>query len=488
MKELIYLPQEIQRMILVFLEPPYRSPGKPDLLACALVCRLWYQFVLPILYRQFWFDIVAPPAPDDRLKRYLAAPSITSMRELHLFISSGLQMYTTPAQCDEIQAYLRRIIHIIDATTNLSYCELDLIPFAPGDCLPNLWARLCGANTLLVELVRTVVHKRPRLHLCLGRPEFLAEAQVLTIWLPLFESMFAEAEGHFRALRIGCPLNWLLRWLRENPKLRELYYTTTAAAQEYQISEFWDVFGKSQIEKLMLDGFRFPSVHKLPVELVMLILTHLDNTVTATNAILTHLPNLRLLSLRLEEIQDGDTDREPMDCVEGKKVVCRSLRKVWWTKSSAPERAVSVLGHSCSVLESVSPPLNVTDGDLVALSTSAKYLSEIWLLDCPKITQVGLRSLRNLRRLRYIQLEIPLAPFLAEATFKAFLQKSQSLKVLAVVFVGTAAEEARRQEFARLVTGEAEYHEQLFRTMTFQSFNLGDKFMFDISRFREIMG
>ena len=190
----------------------------------------------------------------------------------------------------------------------------------------------------------------------------------------------------------------------------------------------------------------------------------------------------------MEEIPDTDVEREPLDCVEGKKVVCRSLRKVWWTKSLAPEGALSVVGESCSALESVSPPLNVTDGDLVVLSTSAKYLTEIWLLDCPKITQAGLRSLRNLRRLRYMQLEIALAPFLVEATFKAFLRESESLKVVAVVFVGTEDEKARRQELSGLVSGDEEYHEQLFRAMTFQPFNLGDKCMFDISRFREIIG
>lgn len=483
MRKITALPHETQRMILAHLEPHSRSLGKPDLVACALVCKLWHTLVLPILYRRFWFDIVAPPAPDDRLLRYLAAPRLETMRHLHILVTSGLHGYTTPSQCHEIHRYIRRIISAIDSTIDLSVCELDLIPFTPGDCLPHLWPQLRAANTLLLELVRSVIRKRPYLHFRLGRHEFLAEAQVQTIWRPLFDSMIIDARGAFGALSIGCPLGWMLDWLQLNPQLREVYYTKTAG-QEHEINEFWEVLGRCQTERLMLDGFRFPSVHMIPGQLVELILTHLNNTVVATNEILTHLPNLRVLSLRLEAIPAGEEDRGAVQCARGDTIVSKGLRKAWWTKSSAPERTVSVVGEVCPFLQSVSPPQNVTDEDLVALSQSAKHLSEMWLIDCPNISEGGFRSLRNLKQL---QLHIGLTRFLAEQTLREFLRDNKSLKGLAIVFDGRADEEMRRLEVAGQVAGERDYHARLFQAMTFQPYDVGDKFLFDVKKLRGLM-
>lgn len=481
-KHITALPHETQTMILGFLEPSTRSPGKPDLLACALVCRLWHDLVLPILYRRFWFQIVAPPAPDDDLKRLLSAPRLAMVRHLNIVITSGVDnLYSTAAQCDEIQQYIRRITQVIESTTNLSVCEIDLLPFTPGDCLPNLWGSLIDANTLMVELVGSIVRKRPQLLIRLGRAEFLAEAQVQTIWRPLFNSMLAHARGEFMSLNIGCPLSWLLGWLRENPQLQELYYTKTAG-EEHEIVEFWEGLGRCQVEKLMLVGFRFPSIHNVPVQLVELVWTHLDNTVVATNAILAHLPNLRVLSLRLEEIPEDSGEREAVDCLEGDRIVCKGLRTVWWTKSSAPEHVVSIIAEVCPVIHSISPPQNVTNEDLISLFQSSKHLSEIWLTDCPQITEVGFGALRNLES---VQLHKRLARFLGFQTLPQFLRDNPLLKRLEVVFDGSLTEGSRRREFGGAVRGAAAHRAALSGAMTFQRHLLADKFIFDISKLRE---
>ena len=186
---------------------------------------------------------------------------------------------------------------MVAATTNLQFAQIDLFAFTPGDSVPNLWPSLQRANSLLVSLVSTIVEKNPEIHIRLSRPEIMAEFQVEMASRPVFNAIINAARGHFRSLSIGCRLSWLLRWVHDNPQLREIYYTKISS-ENHDIETFWDVVQSCQLDRLMLDGFDFPLVQRIPVALVEVILTHLDNTVTATNAILTNLPNLRMVELR----------------------------------------------------------------------------------------------------------------------------------------------------------------------------------------------
>ena len=276
--------------------------------------------------------------------------TVHSCESFTYLITAGGHLYTTQQQCTELITYLNNIISMISSTTNLQFAQIDLFAFTPGDCPPNLWQSLQTANELLVTLVRTIVTKRPELHIRLSRPDFMAEVQVEIASRPVFDAIINAARGQFQSLSIGCRLDWFLRWIRDNPQLREIYYTRISS-ESHEIEEFWDVVRRCQLERLMLDGFEFPRVQMIPGGLVELVLTHLDDTVGATNSILTHLTNLRVLSLRLERrIQkDGDTAQ----CVAGEEIVCRGLRKAWWTMSSAPEGTVTVVSRVCTMLDSL---------------------------------------------------------------------------------------------------------------------------------------
>jgi hypothetical protein len=402
-------------------------------------------------------------------------------RALNIVINPGVG--TTCFTPEDIRLGILRIKEeVIESMENLSVCRIDLTPFTPHDCncLPNSWIQLSEANTQMVALVESIVSKRPSLFIRLERPKFLAEAQVTTIWRPFVDSTLAAARGNVISLHIGCPLDWLLRWLPENKQLQELNVINTA---RQEIAQVWDV-GRCEPKKLMLDGFKIASIDNFPQQLVELVWTHLDNTVVATNKILAHFPNLQVLSLIFEEIPGGFGKREAEDCLEGHKIVCVDLRTVWWTKSSAPERVVSVVAAVCPSLESISPPQNVTNEDLIALFQRSKILSEIWLLDCPKITEDGFRALKDLK---HVRLHKQLARFLACPTLTEFLENNPSLEHLEVVLDGND-EELSRREFGEAVGGAVDHQERLFSVMTFKSNMIGDEFSFDLEALRKMMG
>ena len=426
--------------------------------------------------------IVSPPTPDDIIRRYFTVPYIAFIRELHIFITAGGHLYTTRQQCTEVVEYLQNIISMVSSANNLQLTELDLFAFTPGDCTPNLWPFLQLANDQLIVLVRTIVTKRPELHIRLSRPDIMAEAQVEITSRPVFEAIINAARGRFQSLSIGCRLNWLLRWIRNNPQLREIYYTKTLS-ESHEIEEFWEVIQLCRLDMLMLGGFDFPPVQRIPVGLTELILTLLDDTVDATNAILTHLPNLRVLSLRLERRNDH-VEGEMPQCVGGEAIVCRGLRKAWWTRSFAPETTVAVLSRTCTSLDSLSPPRNVTDQDLVFMSESAIWLTEVWMMDCPNITESGFRSLKHLKRLKCLQIHTRFATFLNEELMADFLQLCNTLAQLTIVFDGASNETTRREELLANIPGKEEYHVILSRAMSFQSSNLGDRIIIDIQFIR----
>lgn len=436
------------------------------------------------MHQRFWLYIISPPSPDDIIRKYFTATYSSFMRELHVLITAGGHLYTTQQQCTELITYLNNIISMISSTTNLQFAQIDLFAFTPGDCLPNLWQSLQPANELLVTLVQTIVTKRPELHIRLSRPDLMAEVQAEIASRPVFDAIVSAARGHFRSLSIGCRLNWLLRWIRDNPQLREIYYTRTSS-ESHEIEEFWDVVRRCQLERLMLDGFEFPRVQRIPGGLVELVLTHLDDTVRATNSILTHLLNLRVLSLRLERRTQREGDM--VQCVAGEEIVCRGLRKAWWTMSSAPEGTVAVVSRVCAMLDSLSPPRNVTNQDLVAMSDSANWLAEVWMMDCPNITELGFRSLKNLKRLKVLQIHARFATFLTEDLVRDFLESCATLTQLTLVFDGASDEATRRVEMVETIPGTEEYHSILSRATSFQSSSLSDKIIFNIRFIRSLV-
>jgi len=291
-----------------------------------------------------------------------------------------------------------------------------------------------------------------------------------------------EARGHLRSFNIGCRLEWLLPWLKWNPQLSELYYTKLLS-EGSEVDEFWDELETHQLTNLMLDGFDFPSVTRFPVGLVELILTHLDDVIGATNKILAHLPNLRLLSLRSQRNLVQIEDTVPK-CGSGENIACRGLRKIWWTLSTAPEGIVPVVAQTCTMLQSLSPPRNVTDQDLISMSQAKTSLTEIWMMDCPKITQIGFDALKSLGHLRDLQIQIRFASFLTQDLFTDFVTHSKTLNKLTIVFDGAKSETVRRAELYRTITGTDEYHKLLSKAISFQPSNIGDKIIINIQNLR----
>jgi hypothetical protein len=153
--------------------------------------------------------------------------------------------------------------------------------------------------------------------------------------------------------------------------------------------------------------------------------------------------------------------------------------------STAPKNTVRVLSEACEWLESISPPRNVTDNDLIIMSQKTVRLTEIWMMDCPEITVKGLGSLQNLRKIKHIQLQSRFASFLSQDFMMDFLACSKSLLQITLVFNGARDELVRRAELWSMIPGGGEYHEMLADTMSFQPSNLGDKFMFNIKLLRD---
>jgi hypothetical protein len=475
------LPVESLRSIFGYLQPEPTSHDKSDLFHCTQVCKRWNNIALPLLYSQSWIRLSSPPSRDDFVRRYFTAPHLPLVQKLTLVIWTNKQ-YTTQRECNEMKQYIQNVISLVSQAESLRWVYLDLSAFTPADCTANIWPSLRPLNDMLTALVRAVVLKGPQIHLQLGRPYTMWERQVAVTSRPVFEGIIREAGGNVHSLSVGCRLQWLLPWLRENPQLRQLYYTKLVS-EGNEVEEFWDDLEGRQLEILMLDGFDFPSIKRFPVELVELILTHFDDTVTATNAILANLPHLRLLSLRLQR-NLAQIEDEVEKCEEGGNIVSRELRTAWWTLSTAPEGVVPVVVQNCPRLEELSPPRNVTDQDLITMSQVPTRLSEIWMMDCPKITKVGFDALKCLRYLRNLQIQIRFASFLAQGSLESFLAQSTALTKLTIVFDGAKSEAIRRAEILKTLTGSDEFHKRLSQAMSYKPSNLGDKIIIDIKEIR----
>jgi len=370
---------------------------------------------------------------------------------------------------------------MVEAATNLRLVDLDLCAFTPPDSIPTLQPSLQAANNLLVSLTGTIAAKRTKLRLRLSRPDIMAEAQVERACRPVFNDTLREARGQLTSLSIGCPLSWFLPWIRENPQLQEINFTRTSDADSYEVAEFWDIVQSCDLKKLMFDGLDFPPIQKIPIGLVELILTRLEDTSSATEAILTHLPNLKVLSLRWEKNASDDG----RVCVTGDKIVCQGLRKAWWTFSSVPVGTIITLARACVLLESLSLPRNVTNQDLFSISHTANWLTDVWIMDCPSITLPGLLALKDLKRLNHLQLQSRFSAFLSDGHLNGFIARCVTLGHVTLIFDDRQDETHRRQELSSKVSGPVPYYSLLTSASTFQSSNLGDKIIFNIKTIRD---
>ena len=482
MVDITALPREALGMIFNHLEPTTQSSSKSDLLSCIQVCRLWHDLALTHLYRQIWVYIASPPTDEDIIRKLFSNSQTSRVRHLHILITSGGHVYQTQQQCDEIIEYITKTGSMVEAATHLRLVDLDLCAFTPPDSIPTLQPSLQAANNLLVSLTRTIAAKNTELRLRLSRPDIMAEAQVEQASHPVFEGILTEARTHLTSLSVACPLHWLLPWIRQNPQLQEINYTRISERISYEVAEFWDLVESCELKQLMLDGFDFPPIQKIPVSVVELVLTRLEDTSSATVAILTYLPNLRILSLRWGK---NKGDNETLESVDVDKIVCQNLRKVWWTFSSAPPGVIKSVAEACAFLESLSLPRNVTDKDLFFISHSADWLTEVWIMDCPSVTVSGLLALKALKRLTRLQLATMFSGFLADTVLTGFIAHGSGLAEITLIFDDAQDETTRRQELFATMPGPPLYHTVLANASTFISSSLGDKIIFNIKTVRK---
>lgn len=475
------LPCETLSTIFEYLEPTTRLSPKSDLLHCIQVCRLWHDLATPSLYRRMWVYIASPPAKDDTVRKLFSNVHSSQIRYLSILITSGGYVYETQQQCGEMIEYINKTMSMIEDTTNLRLADLDLCPFTPADSITSLQPSLHAVNDFLVSLTRTIAPKTEALRLRLSRPDIMAEAQVARVCHPVFDDIVTQARGRLVSLGIGCPLTWLVTWIRKNPQLQELSYTKTSASESYEIADFWEVVQSCNLRNLMLDGVDFPPIQKMPVGLVELILTRLEDTAFATEAILTHLPNLKVLSLRWGK----KTEVEGALGVSVGRIVSQGLRKAWWTFSLAPTGTIVSVAKACVFLESLSLPRNITDTDIFGISQTANSLTEVWIMDCPGVTISGLLFLKALQRLNHLQLQKGLSGFLSDESLKTFIADCNTLVLVTLVFEDRQDETRRRQELFAKISGPIAYRRVLTRASTYHPSNLGDRVTFDIKIIRD---
>ena len=472
---------ESLQLVFNYLDPITHQPPKPDLYRCIQVCKAWYKAGLPLLYHSFHIRIICPSAPDDAFQQQLASPHLPAIRSISIVIALESR-YTLQQQCSETIRYLTQLQFLIPRIRNLERAQLDLFPFSPEDCLPSLWPRLEPANNHLLELVNAIVIRRPELHLRLGRPELMAEVHTELSVRPTLDDILYRTRGNIHSLFMSCQLCWLLPRLQQNPQIRELYFTDLSRGERSQNeAELLDIITHLPLDRLMLDGPGYVPVRILPLNLVELVLTHLKDTVKSTNEILTHLQNLRLLSLRL---QTNPSESYVSSAIAEDQIVCSKLRKIWWTNSMAPSSIVATASRCFRMLESISPPQNVTDNDLEVLASSAERLKEIWLMDCPKVTISGIGGLKDLRNLKYLQLEAGLVVFLSEHVLTDFILRCATLREIRIIYENSEEETLRRAKLLADIQGGNGFKSVLGEAITFQSSNLGDKVIVDVRQIR----
>jgi len=477
------LPREILGAIFEYLEPDSRLSPKKDLLCCIQVCRLWYDLATASLYRRIWVYIASTPVKKDAIRNLFSNAQASQVRYLYILITSGGHIYETQQQCDEMVEYIKKTISMIEATKNLRLVDLDLCAFTPPDSISSLQPFLLAANNHFISLTRTISAKKANLRLRLSRPDIMAEAQVERACHPVFNKIVTESSGRLMSLSVGCPLSWLVTWLRTNPQLHELNYTKTSASESYETEDFWELIQSSKLQNLMLDGIDFPGIQKLPIGLVELILTRLQDTSFATKAILTRLPNLRILSLRWGKTMDKDGQL----CISDGKIVSQGLRKAWWTFSLVPTGTIMAVSKACVFLESLSLPRNVTNQDLFVISQTANWLTEVWIMDCPGLTIPGVLFLKALKRLRHLQLQKSLSEFLSNENLTTFVAECNTLSQVTLVFENSQDETRRRQALLDKISGPISYNSVLTRASTFLPSTLGDRMTFNIKIIRGLI-
>ena len=467
-----------------YLDPDSYSVHKGDLYNCLQVCRLWHSVALPIVYHRFHIRVNCPAFPNDPFVRQLASPHLSHIKILSISMSSQGQLYISQGECLETILHLTRLINLVSSIQVLRRVDFDLFVFTTSFCEDGLWQSLQPANEAVLRLARELVLRNPDLYLRLGRPELMEERSIEIASRPVMDAILQETKSTITSLFTGCHLPWLLSHLEQILQLSELFYVNVTSPYENQAaheSRLWNIIASMALEKLMLDSVDLFYVERLPTGLVELVLTHLDDTVSVTNAVLKQLPNLRLLSLRLQKPRE--TESSDARCLES-EIVCRGLRKVWWTKSAAPEGVMSLVAKSCQHLESLSLPRTATDRDIVEAVLLARYLREIWMMDCPAITENAFGALKNLRNLKYVQLDVQLSHFLSETIVFELTTFCTSLREIRLVFNDSGKEDSRRDQVLEKIQGGENYKTEINHVMSFQASNLGDKMRLDMSELR----
>lgn len=149
--------------------------------------------------------------------------------------------------------------------------------------------------------------------------------------------------------------------------------------------------------------------------------------------------------------------------------------------SDAPFAAVEMVSQTCRSLESLSPPRNVTDHDLSVLSSASRFLMQLWMMDCPNISEVGFKAIQHLTQLKHLQVGIRLARLLNEDMIKSFVQHCSNLNRITIVFDGAADEEIRRKELLAIISSEVEFRGLILQAMSFRASQLGDQMTLDVN-------
>jgi F-box-like len=475
--------------IFSYLRSPIDPSNKKDLKNCSLVCKKWRDLVQPEICHWLGIIIRTPPPPGEVFPISLNIPThnLSLVRDMHIEFS-GVAFakdrplggrYTTIQQCDDIKTSLERVISLLTSSRlKPQKLTFSIIPFSREVCIDdNLFLLLEQVNEVLVRLVDEVVtaHPNAALHLRLWRPAYVQQLRTLETSRGLANSIFRSAKGRIQNLMISCPVPWLVEWTRQNPQLQDITYLNTSEDED-SLKELWEAFQRCPLlRELCLEGLTSVPVAQLPLGLSSLCLNKMRDTPSLTNQILARMPNLRTLTLRLQNTKQHDlSEIDVAPCVTGDMIACPGLREIWWTSSAAPWNAVAVVSEICKHLTTLSLPQNVTDDDLAVLSLNAKRLRRLEIMDCPNLTMIGLQSLKRLQSLKYLQFRTRLVSFFSQEFFTDFIRHCVSLTEIHIV-VTNPVPNGLSQEVRRMVleilfetfTGQFDYRQLLIQRTRF---------------------
>jgi F-box-like len=450
--------------------------NKPTLYKCLFVSKRWYNLSIHHVWAELEFtgdknsiQLLQHIIPDELSLRFAFArdPNCGRVRSLFLAMNVGNERVDTRDRCCEISRQILKYTELLKECIVLRTLRMNLYPFVPQNANPVFWSQLEPSNALLIKLVELAATKEyGNLFLDIGHKRWEYEDGLRDT--AAAEKYIKILGGKITRLHILETATNVWSWFTMTPNLRRLDFENLGKAGEEVLTNFWEVLSPLPLEELNFTQIDFPQSSKFHTwpHLRSLRLNQFNDVEATVSIVLSSFPNLRTLAF------NNPTCNIPRP-VPLKSIICTSLRTLTFTHCHPQKGILQLIAQKCPHLQSVMPPSNTSDTDILALIDSCPYLHTLLIDNCTDLTAIAIRHLPRAPRLRSLKYNFEHLLFLDEDCILALAENCPDLhsRGFRVASLGRKDEKVQRNWMRDRIPGCARYKRWLLRFAEWRGFS-----------------